>query len=71
MLRRRKKSDAPEAARQQVREARRADAKTRARDKKVQASSNEILAVVREINELQRRNNFVHAIRHALGGGGG
>lgn len=70
MFRRRKKTDPP-AAERQVQEARRALRKVEHREKNVQAESDEILSVVREIKDFQRRNNFARAIRQALGGEGG
>jgi hypothetical protein len=70
MLRRRKKTEPP-AAERQVQEAKRALRKVQRRDQNVQAASNEILSVVREIKDFQRRNNFARAIRQALGGEGG
>lgn len=69
MFRRRRRADPP-AAERQVQEARRALRKVERREKNVQAESDEILSVVREIKDFQRRNNFARAIRQALGGEG-
>lgn len=70
MLRRRRiKTSSPSTP--EVQEAEAAVRKVAAREKKVQDSSSEILSVVRDLADLQRRNNFVRAIRHALGGEGG
>lgn len=69
MLRRRRSKPPHESP--DVREAEEAVRKVAARDKKVQDSSSEIMAVVRELKEIQRRNNFVRLVRHALGGEGG
>lgn len=68
MLRRRH-SKAPFS--RDVQEAEAAIRKVNSRDEKVQSSSNEIMSVVRELRDFQRRNNFASAIRHALGGEGG
>jgi hypothetical protein len=45
--------------------------RVKARDRKVQDSSSEILSVVRDLRDFQRQNNFVRAIRQALSGESG
>jgi len=69
MLRRRKTD--PRHAQDQVEEAKKAAESVKKRDEDVKALSSEIIPLVRELRDFQRRNNFVNAIRHALGGEGG
>lgn len=70
MLRHRR-SKRPPASSPEVQEAEAAVRRVKAREKKVQASTSEIMSVVRDLRDFQRRNNFVTAIRHALGGESG
>jgi ferritin len=71
MLRLRRNKRSSSSPSPEIKEAQEAVRKVKAREKKVQASTSEIMSVVRELRDFQRRNNFVTAIRHALGGEGG
>jgi hypothetical protein len=68
-LRRRSRKAPPPSP--EVREAAAAVRRVKARDKKVQDSSSEVLSVVRDLRDFQRQNNFVRAIRQALSGESG